>query len=1081
MKVLSFILLFFSTYLSWSQQYHFNKYSIEEGLSRSGVYSILEDHAGFVWVGTEGGGLCKFDGLNFQEYTRHNGLPSENIRVLFEDDRGVLWLGTSHGLSYFIQGEIQTITTDQGLADNFVRSITQDYLGNIWVGTDRGISIIDPDEKGISGELKVNFTLPHKKIRSLIAQDEIVWIGTDRGLCKFEDQKFSVITTEDGLSNDLILSMYVDESNNLWVGTQNGLNKLNPSTNTIESWNEEDGIIHPRIKSITQDINGRIWLGTSSGISILNTDHFVNLTEKNGLSNDRIRCLNRDSFGNIWIGTYFGGIMRYSLNDFVGYTVQEGLASNQILDISELDSNEIVVSTLEGLTALVHTGIGEFQLKEESILNNFQKGAITAVLTFDDEIWLGYGNKLLRIKNQQTTSFGLKEGMMNTVITALEKVENEVWIGTENGVGVYDLTDEKITFYEEKEGLAGQIVSGILPQKGNLVWIAFEDGELSLFHNGRLLNPVVADEVNEINCIAQDNEGHIWLGTNGNGIFHGDYDEVSHEVDFVQLSKMEGLMSDYIYSILVLENEVWVGHENGLDMITPEDSTFIIKSFGPEHGFAGLQNNKNASFIDSQGNLWFGTVNGLFCLNQHSRSHFTSGQASINYLTKIKINGKEIDWKSSEWNDGTYQQFLLPKNLVLPYDQNSISFEFIGINYNAPENVTYRWKLEGFNDNWSVPTNMRFATYTNLPPGKYTFVLQSSDEHGVMVSEELRFMFKIQRPFWKQWWFIVVAALIGVFLIHSFMRWRTRKLIKQKTKLEAVIQDRTKEIQSQADELSIKNKEVTDSILYSKRIQRSILPGKEKVDQILKDYFIFYQPKDIVSGDFYWVEVHPKNPNQVFFAAADCTGHGVPGAMVSLIGTRALTSSLKESSLFRTNEILDNTNEIMIEAFTDSETGKVIKDGMDIALCSLNYDNDLVDFQFSGAQNPAWIVRHVSEGDLVVDSAVIEASHSFEDLRLFEIKGTKQPIGYFEHKIDFELHEAKLKKGDRIYIFTDGYADQFGGEKGKKFKYKSLKQIILEAQELSLPGQKEILFKTYVDWKRDLEQVDDICLIGVEV
>ena len=176
MRILFALIILFSAFYGNAQQYHFKTYSLEEGLSRSGVYSILQDKSGFLWVGTEGGGVCKFNGIGFTNYSRKHGLAAENVRVIFEDDRGVLWFGTSKGLSYYNGKKITSITQEDGLADDYIRSITQDSEGNIWVGTNKGISIIEPDEKGICGKLKINFTLPNKRIRSLLAQDEIVWI-----------------------------------------------------------------------------------------------------------------------------------------------------------------------------------------------------------------------------------------------------------------------------------------------------------------------------------------------------------------------------------------------------------------------------------------------------------------------------------------------------------------------------------------------------------------------------------------------------------------------------------------------------------------------------------------------------------------------------------------------------------------------------------------------------------------------------------------------------------------------------------------------------------------------------------------
>ncbi|MEX1000503.1 MAG: two-component regulator propeller domain-containing protein [Crocinitomicaceae bacterium] len=1081
-----FCIVFVISFFSAGQQFHFKKYSLEEGLSRSGVYFIMQDNAGFIWIGTEGGGACKFDGKKFTNYTRHNGLASENVRTIFQDDRGIIWFGTANGLSYYNGKKIQSIYREDGLADNFVRSITQDYEGNIWVGTDRGISILDPDEEGGYGILKINLNLPHMKVRSLLAQDEVVWMGTDRGLCKYEDHKIKVYTEAHGLSNDLILNLYVDRKKSLWVGTQNGLNCI--KGDSIESWTLLEGLAHNRVRSITEDLYGNIWLGTTQGISVYDGKEFISLSTQNGLSNERVRCLAHDSFDNIWVGTYFGGIMKYNHQDFIAYTPYEGLVSNQILSINEDHEGHIIVGTYDGVSKLniVHDKLKGFSTVD--LKNGLRANSVHTI--FRDEqnkYWYGTDIGITVIDGDKVTQINEKDGLRNTEITTIKKFNNKYWIGTDNGLAILreneNGDDFDIKFLATQDGLAGRRVSSITQDKKGDVWVAFSDGEVSIFHDDKFLNPVMPAAVTEIVSIGLDSTGRIWLGTLGNGMYFGHYDSRSHQMDLENISKKNGLVSNSIYSFLMVENQVWAGHENGIDLITWEtDTTYSVKSFGPESGFFGMQNNDNSSFLDSKGNLWFGTVNGLFCMKHAEIEQFTKGRPSINYISKVRIDGEDQDWNKSEWCKGVYGQYKLPKKLTLPYDRNNISFDFIGLNFISPNKIEYSWKLEGFDEEYCAPTLKNFVSYTNLEPGTYSFLLKSSDEHGIITGDAIHFDFRIDKPFWQTWAFRITAGCLIALLAWGILWLRTRQLVRQRTALEVVIAERTKEIQSQADELQQKNKEVTDSILYSKRIQGSILPGKEKMKNILKEYFTFYKPKDIVSGDFYWAEKSRINEQMRFFAAVDCTGHGVPGAMVSLIGTRALTAAVYELRLLKTNEILDHTNKVVIDAFTDQESGELIKDGMDLAICGLDYsDTKKVNFQFSGAQNPVWIVRNQEDEDISINGDHISPNMIEFGCKLFEIKGDKQPIGYFENSSPFQLNEGDLKRGDRIYVFTDGFADQFGGKKGKKYKYKTLKKLILSIQDKPISQQKDICKKAFFDWKGDLEQIDDVCLIGVEV
>lgn len=271
------------------------------------------------------------------------------------------------------------------------------------------------------------------------------------------------------------------------------------------------------------------------------------------------------------------------------------------------------------------------------------------------------------------------------------------------------------------------------------------------------------------------------------------------------------------------------------------------------------------------------------------------------------------------------------------------------------------------------------------------------------------------------------------------------------------------------DMLEEKNKEILDSIQYAKRLQDAILPPLKLVKEYFEESFILFKPKDIVSGDFYWMEtayiIDPdvdvenayNKKKLIFFAVADCTGHGVPGAMVSVVCANALNKCINELNLVDPGAILDKTRELVIETF--SKQGTDVKDGMDVSLCALNEFTGVL--HWAGANNPLWIVR--------------ANQNSIE-----EIAPNKQPVGSFEHAHPFTTQELKIKEGDSIYMFSDGYADQFGHETGKKFKAKKFKDLLLENKDEPMAKQKEILENAFEDWKGSLEQIDDVCVIGVK-
>jgi serine phosphatase RsbU (regulator of sigma subunit) len=350
---------------------------------------------------------------------------------------------------------------------------------------------------------------------------------------------------------------------------------------------------------------------------------------------------------------------------------------------------------------------------------------------------------------------------------------------------------------------------------------------------------------------------------------------------------------------------------------------------------------------------------------------------------------------------------------------------------------------------------------------------------------------------WKNYVLIgvVFIALILIYLVA--MSIKRMKIIAAKNEI----------INSINSALTVQNKEILDSINYAKRIQNAILPPQRLIKELLPESFVLYLPKDIVAGDFYWMEslsavnsrqssVHSpqssvhrlletENCGLILFAAADCTGHGVPGAMVSVICNNGLNRSVREYGMTDPAQILEKTREIVIQEFEKSD--EEVKDGMDIALCSLSSVSSSSgayrELQYAGANNPLWIIRLVRHSALDAESVNEIAGQARNDgnFELIEIKPTKQHIGKVDQQKPFVTHTVELQKGDSIYIFTDGYQDQFGGEKGKKFKAAKLKTLLLSIQDKVMEEQKIIINQTFESWKGTLEQVDDVCIIGVRI
>ncbi len=383
--------------------------------------------------------------------------------------------------------------------------------------------------------------------------------------------------------------------------------------------------------------------------------------------------------------------------------------------------------------------------------------------------------------------------------------------------------------------------------------------------------------------------------------------------------------------------------------------------------------------------------------------------------------------------------------------------------------------------------NMDFERQLNLQKLNDSLaqqVIQEQAENKLMVKDMELDRVRFQR--YALGGGISFTGLIILLLYRSNQRKKKDNLLMAQQRDEVEIQrDLAHQNYTAAEEAKAiveeRNREILDSIKYAKRLQEAVLPPQKLVKEWLTNSFILYKPKDIVSGDFYWMEtahykVGDRKHSMVLFAAADCTGHGVPGAMVSVICAGALNRAVNEFELSDVGEILDKVSELVIESFKKS--GEEIKDGMDIALCGLDIGRKTL--YASGANNPIWIVSKNGE----LDTPITYKTHHDKEISEFylhEFKGMKKPVGLNDVKDGFKTKVIQLLPGDGIYVFSDGYADQFGGKNGKKFKYQNFRKLILENYHLDMLVQKQKMEETFDQWKGDLEQIDDVCVIGVKV
>jgi ligand-binding sensor domain-containing protein len=792
-----------------AQIYNFKNYSLKDGLTQSEVYAIAEDNKGYIWFGTLGGGVVKFDGIHFYPYTIEDGLINNFVRSLFSDSKGVLWIGTEEGICIYNGRDFVIYDQEGGPGKTTVKCITEDSKGNMWIGTETmGLFSFDGSEftnySGYNGLLDNNVYCIFEDNRG------IIWAGTSKGAFKIKKDHITLYTEESGLASDIVRSINQDDSGNIWFGTQDkGISVLNG--NRFFEYTVEDGLSSNTVYHLYKDKSGTIWAGTSKGISRFSKNEFKTYDETNGIPANVVLCSFQDSFQNMWFGSSGGGASKFDGERFVHFRKNE-FTGNRVFAITQVPGGNMLFGTSAG-------GITSYDGKNFSLIKgteNFTHSKVRAFYyTRDSSLWIGTLNDGAFLFDKNGFSkFSIDMGLCSNNITCfIEDTYGRVWVGSSDyGISII-YQGEIIRTIQKNDGLSSNTVYSFSIDNDDNIWVATENGGISIIENPKQLQNSLNISVlnsekgigdNTIRSIIKDIEGTIYLGTSSNGITIYDGE------DFHHINKDDGLFSNNIYLLIFDdENNLWAGSENGLDKITlGKDFTVSkVKHYGYEDGFTGVELYKNASYKDSLGRLWFGTVKGITMYDPEKE--YRESIQSRTYITGLKLFYDPIE--NTEFADSLSENYPLPDNLVLAFNKNSLTFSYIGIYHRNPKSVKYKVKLEGYEKDWSPVINQTEMTYSNLDPGKYTFLVKSSNEEGQWNENPATYSFTIQSPFWKLLWFqILFLTLLLVFI------W-------------AVVSRRIKQIRS-------KNKTIQERL----ELERNIIELEQKASRLqMNPHFIF--------------------------------------------------------------------------------------------------------------------------------------------------------------------------------------------------------------------------------------------------
>lgn len=686
------------------------------------------------------------------------------------------------------------------------------------------------------------------------------------------------------------------------------------------------------------------------------------------------------------------------------------------------------------------------------------------------------------LNNNKFEIISKKHDLFNLYITYRQK-NNDVFTSHYDNGQIISVFNTKNNTVEEIVKLdSNEYSESILKDKNNNYWIFTYKDKIVYYNSPKLklkkyqAYPNSGTRNYDIISVA-DNFGNVWATSNMGLVFLTiNHDTIKSDL----ISKQHGLSSTIITDLYAdNKNNLWIATDNGVDKL--DIATYLksgevkLEHFGKKEGLRDV----NCTKFEIR--------------NNQLMVFTTSGYAIIDDNIKLTTKVAPKPFFSSVLttiNDSQFVFHEFEKSISFDNPFGPVFINFNAIKFNNTEELLYTTLLykndkllygNFDNINWSTVEQVK---YEGLDPGTYKLEVYCKVGKKGEKSEPCTTEFTILPAWWQTYWFKGLLVIIGLLVIYLIFRIRTEALLKRQAQLEETVKIKTteaveqkQEAEKQRDIANIKNKEILDSLVYAKRLQEAILPSPKLVKEWLTESFILYKPKDIVAGDFYWMEtstqtIDGKEKTLIFFAAADCTGHGVPGAMVSVVCANALNRAVKEFGITDTGLALDKVSELVEEAFAKSE--EQIKDGMDIALCAIDLSNKVV--YYSGANNPLYRITKRIEDEEMALKSIYNQTH-----QLIEYKATKRPVGIHFDNTKFETHKIQLIPGDAIYLFSDGFADQFGGEKGKKLKYSTFKTLLLENFEASMEEQKLILDKAFHDWKGSLEQIDDVCVMGVKI
>jgi len=771
-----------------------------------------EDEQGQLWVGLDNGGVEIFDGWIFQSVDTR--LTGKNIRTIFKSSEGDMWVGSSNdGITVF-GSDTTHLGHEQGLISNHIRSFCEDLEGKIWASTMGGGVEIFEDKKGFKS-IHLDNGLSNLNSRAILcAKDGNVWVGTDNGIVVFKNyEPIKEYRRKSGLIGNRILALEEDHDGNVWVGTDKGLNMISPDT--ILTFGRTFGLKGRRVKALLVDAQNKLWIGTKNGLGSIQLNKTTRSAlkeslqwykEENGLSNDRIRCLYEDQSQALWIGTYFGGISKFFNNSFTLFTKEDGMVINVVNAVicNPRDSSLWLGTDGAGLNIL---GVKNFILNTDKGLSNnnitclqlFNSGE--ALIGTEDGLNLVMNNQVLRVWDDYDPYF---EG---NKITHLEANDSHaIALTDKHKLIVLNVSDQ----FAYSNSITDQISKIVGPSAFALsyvedkFWVANTHELLSFKIINRKVVQVDTWAVKNSDGIAGSehfklgytSDNHLYSIQPDLGVSWLDTLKSYTDINFIVEGRGTGKVSSF-----------WIGVNKGIVNLLIENGQIIEKNrFSIDEGFMGVQSFKNSAGLNFDGSIFVGTVKGLLKIEPKSYQ-------GVKRVMSVHLKG--ILFEGDHMNLSKYTSSIengIPIGLKLPHNKDNITFQISAIHLKNPKEVKYKYMLKGWDDEYKIKKaeeskgegNIFHVDYDHIPAGTYEFIAYAKTPYGDWSETPLRIQIEITPIWWKNPYYIGGSLIILIGLIVFMIVYRTRSLVKEKEKLEAIVLERTKDLSSEkrkSDEL----------------------------------------------------------------------------------------------------------------------------------------------------------------------------------------------------------------------------------------------------------------------------------------